>query len=35
MKKVFMLFLFLLIVFFFLIGCSVKKEKVDMNLEKV
>ncbi|MBE7146891.1 hypothetical protein FUT12_04600 [Bacillus mycoides] len=34
MKKVLMLFLLLLTASFLLIGCSAKKEKTDMNLEK-
>ncbi|PEC84157.1 hypothetical protein COK00_01545 [Bacillus cereus] len=34
MKKVFMLFLLLLTASVLLIGCSTKKEKADMNLEK-
>ncbi|MBE7102515.1 hypothetical protein FT637_05495 [Bacillus cereus] len=34
MKKICMLFLFLLTTSILLIGCSTKKEKADMNLEK-
>ncbi|AAP11586.1 MULTISPECIES: hypothetical protein [Bacillus] len=34
MKKALMLFLLLLTASFLLIGCSAKKEKADMNLEK-
>lgn len=34
MKKIYMLFLFLLTTSILLIGCSTKKEKADMNLEK-
>ncbi|HDR7912096.1 TPA: hypothetical protein QCY05_001183 [Bacillus wiedmannii] len=34
MKKICMLFIFLLTASFLVIGCSAKKEKADMNLEK-
>ncbi len=34
MKKALILFLLLLTASFLLIGCSAKKEKADMNLEK-
>ena len=34
MKKALMLFLLLLTASFLLIGCSAKKEKADMNLER-